>query len=137
MDQATCDSIAAQLGLTPQRIHELRTLPFEKAVVQLDELKKEARGLYRKQVFKCHPDRNPNDDRAAERLRDLAEVLQKIEGLRLQKAAPPPVLMRIQYVYVNGAQPGPFVNTVPSYSTTASTTSTTYQAGRVVFVRPV
>lgn len=139
MDQVTGDQIAAQLGLTPDRVQALRRLPYEKALVDLDELKKEARSRYRKLVFKWHPDRNPNDPKATEKLTDLAQVLRTIEGLKLQRQAPPPA-MHVHFQYVRA----PVVHVrAPSYSTSTSTSTSTsastvtYNAGRVVFVRPV
>lgn len=136
MDQATGDAIAAQLGLTPQRVQALRSLPFEKALLDLDVLKKEARSLYRRLVFQRHPDRNPGDPDAVQKLTDLSEVMKTIDGLKLQRAAPPPV-MRVQYVYVNQPVYQP-PSRSPSYSTSANTSTTsTYYAGRVAFVKPV
>jgi DnaJ-like protein len=138
MDQATGNQIAAQLGATSQRLQELRVLPFETAQLRLEELKKEARSRYRKLVFKHHPDRNPGDPDSAQTLKDLAEVLRMVEGLTIRRAAPPPpMLTQVRYVYVSYPPTTPFASTAPSYNTNTGTTSTTYQAGRVAFVRPV
>lgn len=137
MDQATGDRIAVELGFTPQRVHTLRSLSFEKAVLELEELKKEAKVRYKKLVFKYHPDKNPGDPDASIKLTQLNEVLKTIEGLKVQRTVPPPV-MHVQFVNM-----GPqiyqqvHVRTVPNYQASTTSTTATYVATRVVNVRPV
>lgn len=137
MDQAKANRYAAQLGLTPQRLQALQSLPtFEEASRYLEELKKDVRTQYRKLVFQYHPDRNQGDPAASEILRDLGEVLRSIEALNIQPRAPQPVI-QIHFVHMQQSPAQAHARTAPSYSTTSATQTTTYYAHRVAFVRPV
>jgi vancomycin resistance protein YoaR len=138
MDQVKARQYAAQLGLTPQRIQALQSLPsFDEASRSLEVLKKEARAQYRKLVFQYHPDRNPGNVSASETLRDLGEVMRHIEALNIQQRVPQPV-MQIHFVQVQHQPVTVHVRTAPSYNTsTAGTTTSTYHAPRVAFIRPV
>lgn len=136
MDQAKANQYAALMGLTPQRVQALQGLSFDEALRSLEDLKKDARSRYRKLVFQCHPDRNPGDALATEKLKDLAEVLRHIEALNLQRRVPQPVV-QIHFVHVQPFTQQVHVRTAPSYNTSTSTRSTTYHATRVAFVRPV
>lgn len=139
MDQALAMSFAERLGFTAACVDQLRRMPFEGAQVRLDELKKEARKLYRKLVYQLHPDRNPDDPDAGTKLQVLSDVLKQIEGLKLQRAAPPPIMhvqfhpsMQVQRVHMHR-----YNGTTSGYSSTSTSTTVTYVATRVVNIKPV
>jgi hypothetical protein len=137
MDQAKANQYAVQLGFTPQQVQSLQALPtFEAATQALEEMKNDARSRYRKLVFQNHPDRNPGDTTAMATLRDLNEVMKQIESLKIERRAPQPV-MQIHFVHVQQPMQAQ-VRTAPHYNASpTSTTTSTYYAGRVAFVRPV
>jgi hypothetical protein len=136
MDQATCKRIAAELGLTADCAQELLKLPFERAVSELQAVKNAARSKYKKLVFQWHPDRNPDDPTAAQKIADLNDTLKLIEALQIQRAAPLPPILHVQFVHT---EPVHVQHVRTSYSTTSTTTSyrAAYCARRVVHIRPM
>jgi hypothetical protein len=120
------------LDATPERIRQLTTLPFPKAVESLNIIKEEAKKRYKKLAFEWHPDRNPSDPIAEERFKTLGAVMADLN--KLQFRPPPPV---VQYVHFPAVSP--FGSSVSfTYSpTSATTTSVGYNAVRVAFIRVV
>lgn len=127
------------LGATQERLKRIRQLPFEQASKELENLKVEARALYRKLAFQHHPDRNPGSTGEAFRL--LGKALQKIESLQVQRERPG----RTFQVHVQFVPVVEFINCwtgerAPAYFPGAASPSVkvpAYDARRVVNLKPV
>ena len=112
MNQA--QTLAAELGATPQRFDEIRRLPYPEAVKALDQLKADVRANYKKCAFKYHPDRNPEDpEGATEKFKLLAVIVERIQRFRVRPPAPPQMVVQRRVVFVPG-----FVTTTTSATTT-------------------
>lgn len=123
------------LDATPQRIHQLQRMPFQQAVKALEEIKVEARKRYKKLAFQWHPDRNPDDPSAETKFKLLGSVLADLEKLRF-RPPPPPRPMVIRHVYMPSVSPfGSSVSFTNTTSSTASTTTVSYNAVNAVFIR--
>lgn len=134
MDPQLVREIMVALDATPERIQKLCSLPYPKAVEGLVIVKAEAHKKYKKLAFEWHPDRNPDDPKAEARFKALGAVLADLDKLQLRPPASTPI---VHYIHFPAATP--FGSSVSfSYSpTSATTTSTGYQAVRVAFIRVV
>lgn len=121
------DRLLAELGVTPKRLQELFRLPHPQIQQELEKLKQEARVLYRRAVFRYHPDRNPDDPYAGKILKALGEVIRHVEGLEVRRSEPPPTVPR--YVQED-VSPG----TAP-FQANPQAPKPQYDATRVVFIR--
>lgn len=62
MDRALFRKLAAEMGVTEQRVMAIQAAPsFEESKVRLAALKADAKATYKKLAFQYHPDRNPGD----------------------------------------------------------------------------
>lgn len=85
--------VLSSLGFTPEAIAALQRLPtLGLAEERLEMMKTAAKALFRKYAFEWHPDRNPGDPSAAERIRLLIAVHERIQGFRVQPSQPVQVL---------------------------------------------
>lgn len=142
MDPSTLKALAEEMGITQARLNSLRQArSFEEACRQLEAFKDEVNRTYKKLAFKYHPDRNPGDPAAEAKFKALAPIRDQALALRLQ----PP---RMQHITVIHHRSAGRVVTQPAVNadvfrraytnvntTTASTTTATYDARRVVFIR--
>lgn len=128
MDKALFRKLAAEMGVTEQRVMNIQTASsFEEARARLAALKADVKATYKKLAFQYHPDRNPGDVEAEAKFKGLGAVLQEVEKLEV-RARPQPIPV----------QPTtPFYSRRPSiYSTVTNTASGVgYDARRVVFIR--
>ncbi len=133
MNQQLEERLTAELGFTAERVSVLRKTPFEQAVSQLEAMKQEARGAYRKLVFKYHPDRNAGDETM---IRALTRVLENLESLQIRRKQPQPPPMVVHFN--QGVPINIHIRRAPTYSTTTTASvATVYNATFVTNIRPV
>jgi DnaJ domain len=131
MDRRLVLEVMIALDATPQRIQQLQVMPFQQAVRALEALKVHARARYKKLAFQWHPDRNQGDSGAEERFKVLGAVLSDLEKLQLRPPPPRPVVRFVHFPNMS-----PFGSSVSyTMSTNTSTTTTTYNATRVAFIK--
>lgn len=142
VDQA---ALAAELGVTQQALLYIRQAPnFPEAERRLEELKAAVTKQFRKLGFKYHPDRNPDDPEATARFKFLNEMVQQVQKWGVQaKPRPMPrpntsmqvVFHRAGPVSTTAAPTSSSVFQKAYSSTTSNTTTGSYDARRVVFIR--
>lgn len=135
MDERTA-LLAAEMGVTKDRVLKIRTArTLAEAQRLLEEMQADAKAAYRKLVFRYHPDRNPSDPEAGDKVRVLGVLLAEVQALRVQ-APPQPVAVWV-------SMGGPITHGRPGYGATVTSTnvgtgtSTTYDAWRVAYMRVV
>jgi len=125
-----------ELGVTRAEVEALRRMPFEAAVRRLADLKQVAKDRYRKLAFIYHPDRNPGDAKAEAMFRAIGTVLKEVEGLRVERPRPQPVMV-VQFYPPQAPMRGGTVTIRGTIrqGTGTSTTASTYDARRVAYIR--
>ncbi len=110
-DQAFIAELLGELGVTPARFQELRTLPLFNARQRLAELKEDAKRNFRRRAFELHPDRNNDDEAKTARLKALAQVNDWVQSIEVRE--PPPVPVRVAFS-VSFTHHNPFASTSTS-----------------------
>jgi len=78
----------AELGILPQDIAVVRSVPFPQAQVHLQGLKVKAKKAYKMLALDLHPDRTGGDPVKAEKFQLLTEVLDTFERFKIEPPAP-------------------------------------------------
>ena len=131
MDKALFQKLAAEMGVTEQRVTSIQAASsFEAARSRLAAFKADVKATYKKLAFQYHPDRNPGDAEAEAKFKGLGTVLQEVEKLEVQ-ARPQPIPVQSTTPFYS-RRPGPSI-----YATVTNSTSVNvgYDARRVVFIR--
>jgi hypothetical protein len=146
MDKLLIRGLAEEMGVSPQTLNPLRTMPYQQACRALHELKEGAQAAYKKLAFKYHPDRNPQDPETATlKFKALAVALEHVMSLRIKARRPQPVMQTItRWTYY---PPQSVTETVQFHTRAGKVTTTSarrgvtsrpnvqYDATRVVFIR--
>jgi hypothetical protein len=83
----------ADLGVYPQDITALRTMPFQAASARLAELKAVAKKNFRTKALELHPDLTGNDPIKAQRFVFLKKVFEDLNEIALDRRPSRPVPM--------------------------------------------
>jgi hypothetical protein len=133
MDQVTLLRALGMLGIQMQDLDNLRRIQFQQAVEILQKLKDQTKTKYKKLAFELHPDRTGGDEEKTKLFSDVTAAHKWFQDLRLQPPAPQQIPIRISLRTVHYPRAYPFGGSVTA-TTTASTT-TSYNAARVVFIK--
>lgn len=93
MTPADTQQAFADLGVYPQDITALRTMPFQAASARLAELKTIAKKNFRVKALELHPDCTGNDPSKAQRFVFLKKVLEDLNEISLERRPSRPVPM--------------------------------------------
>lgn len=132
------EKISAELGVTEARLDEVRTAPcLEVAAQQLLSFQAEVKSRLKKLILKYHPDRNPGDSSAAEKLRIALELGDRIAKLRVNPPAPP-VVTQLQVTEFRPGMPRParVYNSDALREDSSERGSYAQNGYRVVFIEP-
>lgn len=131
MDKALFRKLAAEMGVTEQRVMAIQAAPsFKESKVRLGALKADAKAAYKKLAFQYHPDRNPGDAAAEAKFKALGAVLKEIEKLEVQPPTPQPVMVAEPATNFYSRRPSIYAN-----ATATTNSGTSYDARRVAFIR--
>ena len=83
MDRQLLEEAMEALEAPPRKVDRLQFLPYHEAVRVLEEMKERATELYNRYAFEWHPDRNPQDPRAPERLKALNIALTELKKVQV------------------------------------------------------
>lgn len=129
MDQVALHRALGALGVQPQALEHLRRVPFPQAVEGLKRIQEAAKPAYKKLALELHPDRTGGDETKTRLFSEVTMAHKWLQELKVQPPAPQPT-MTVQFVHYPRAHPfGGVVNT------TTTSTSTHYNASRVVFIK--
>lgn len=78
----------ADLGFDPHTCRSLRELTFERRVERVDELKRQAKVLYRAKAREIHPDRHGGDPARVEELAKLNHAYSMVQRVRAEDFVP-------------------------------------------------
>ena len=81
--------MAASMGMGRAALEPLIRAPIAEARAMLAKLHEELPARFRRAAFEVHPDRNPDDPRAAERFKLLVRVRKILEGVTIEGHVPP------------------------------------------------
>lgn len=82
------DALLMLLGVNPQEVARLPSVPHEIGVRLLADLKERVRRNWRKLAFELHPDRTSNDPEKTATFRALLALKDKFEQLTLPEVRP-------------------------------------------------
>jgi hypothetical protein len=88
------------LGVTPDAIKTIRTAPYDKAKILVEEIKVIAKSRYRQLVHQLHPDKTGGDAEKTARFTFLTLVFKQV-----QQMEPPPPPFPQQVVVINFSSP--------------------------------
>lgn len=131
MDQATLFRGLAALGIHPQDLENLRRIPYVHAVEGLKKIQEGVKPRYKKLALDLHPDRTGGDEAKAKLFSEVTMTHKWLQDLQVQPPPPPQPMIHVQRVVFYPAA-HPFGGSV---RTSTSTTSTGYNAARVVFIK--
>lgn len=89
------------LGVFPNDIEALRTIPFPAAQARLAALKALARKNFRKLSLELHPDRTGNDPIKTEQFKVISAVRDELERIEVQAPAQAPKPVPISPIAAN------------------------------------
>jgi len=110
-----------ELGITSERLQQIRELPFAAACKALEQLKEDVRKSFRKLALKYHPDHNQDDPAAESKFKILVLLATKVKNLRVQKPTTRTYVVHVTHIGI------PRANIPPKRA---------YNARRVIFIRP-
>lgn len=99
MDETLFMARLEKMGVTPEDLGRLRTLPYAEAVRFLGELKGRAKRGWKKLAFQLHPDRTGNAPESTLEFRELTAAREMFEGMEVRPPPPvrPPPIWRGNY----------------------------------------
>jgi hypothetical protein len=143
VDKTLAVAIAAELGMTPQRLQAIRQMGYQQAVQAMEQLKADVKRASKRLALKYHPDRNQADPGpATAKFKMVMAVLQEVQSLRVVPQKP------VQYAQWHGSVQ--WTNPVTSTQVTPQTgyfqwatqppksaPGSDYDATQVVFIQVV
>ena len=126
-----------ELNAKPDRVQQLKQLPFKQAAEGLETLKAEVKKRYKQLALKWHPDRNPsNEEEATKRFKMLGRVLEELGSLRVQQRPPMPMQQVFHVVFHhNTASTGTSTTSWATRPQPTTNTGQSYDARRVTYIR--